>query len=45
MRKACGGQIKRILGNPPHREQGHWREGFIVVPSAPRTPSNVRWLH
>ena len=35
----------RIVGNPPHREQGHWREGFIVVPLPPRTPSSVRWLH
>jgi len=23
---------------------GHWREGFIVVPLPPRTPSSVRWL-
>ena len=35
----------RIVGNPPHREQGHWREGFIVVPLPPRTPVKVRWLH
>ena len=35
----------RIVGNPPHREQGHWREGFIVVPLPPRTTSSVRWLH
>jgi len=35
----------RIVGNPPHREQGHWREGFIVLPLPPRTPSSVRWLH
>jgi hypothetical protein len=35
----------RIVGNPPHREQGHWREGFIVVPLPPRTPSSLRWLH
>lgn len=34
-----------IVGNPPHREQGHWREGFIVVPLPPRTLSNLRWLH
>jgi len=26
----------RIVGNPPHREEGHWREGFIVVPLPPR---------
>lgn len=35
----------RIVGNPPHREKGHWREGFIVVPVPPRTPSRLRWLH
>jgi len=35
----------RIVGNPPHREQGHWREGFIVLPLPPRAPSSVRWLH
>jgi hypothetical protein len=35
----------RIVGNPPHREQGHWREGYIVVPLPPRTPFSVRWLH
>ena len=35
----------RIVGNPPHREQGHWREGFIVLPLPPRTPSSLRWLH
>ena len=27
----------RIVGNPPRREQGHWREGFIVLP-VPRVP-------
>ena len=27
----------RILGNPPGREEGHWREGFIVLPAAPPT--------
>ena len=25
----------RIVGNPPRREGGHWREGFIVLPVAP----------
>jgi len=34
----------RIVGNPPRREQGHWREGFIVLPLPPRTASSVRWL-
>jgi hypothetical protein len=35
----------RIVGNPPRREQGHWREGFIVLPVPPSKPLNVRWLH
>jgi hypothetical protein len=35
----------RIVGNPPRREEGHWREGFIVLPVAPTKPLNVRWLH
>ena len=35
----------RVVGNPPRREQGHWREGFIVLPLPPRTSSSVRWLH
>jgi hypothetical protein len=30
----------RIVGNPPHREDGHWREGFIVLPTLPRRPVN-----
>ena len=34
----------RIVGNPPRREQGHWREGFIVLPLPPRSASSVRWL-
>jgi len=40
----------RIVGNPPRREGGHWREGFIVLPLAPVRPSDraharsVRWL-
>jgi hypothetical protein len=25
----------RIVGNPPRREDGHWREGFIVLPVRP----------
>ncbi len=25
----------RIVGNPPRREEGHWREGFIVLPVPP----------
>ena len=34
----------RIVGNPPRREEGHWREGFIVLPLPPNTASSVRWL-
>jgi hypothetical protein len=34
----------RIVGNPPSREQGHWREGFIVLPVAPRPRVGIRWL-
>jgi hypothetical protein len=25
----------RIVGTPPHREDGQWREGFIVLPVMP----------
>ena len=28
----------RIVGNPPRREDGHWREGFIVLPLPPHQP-------
>lgn len=35
----------RIVGNPPRREQGHWREGFIVLPLPPRSATSLRWLH
>ncbi|MGB8261640.1 MAG: hypothetical protein WCE75_14860 [Terracidiphilus sp.] len=35
----------RIVGAPPRREEGHWREGFIVLPLPPAPPSKVRWLH
>ena len=35
----------RIVGQPPHREQGHWREGFIVLPVAPQRAVDVRWLN
>jgi hypothetical protein len=34
----------RIVGNPPRREEGHWREGFIVLPLPPTPPLIVRWL-
>jgi hypothetical protein len=29
----------KIVGQPPRWEDGHWREGFIVVPVAPSHPS------
>jgi len=35
----------RIVGNPPRREEGHWREGFIVLPLPPNKPLGLRWLH
>jgi len=35
----------RIVGNPPHREQGHWREGFIVLPLPPLQTVSLRWLN
>jgi hypothetical protein len=34
-----------IVGNPPRREEGHWREGFIVLPAPPKSSLGVRWLH
>jgi len=34
----------RIAGHPPRREDGHWREGFIVLPLPPPRPVNLRWL-
>jgi len=34
----------RIVGNPPRREQGHWREGFIVLPVSPNQSLGLRWL-
>jgi len=35
----------RIVGNPPRREEGHWREGFIVLPVAPPVGMGIRWLN
>jgi hypothetical protein len=35
----------RIVGNPPRREDGHWREGFIVLPTLPPRSVGLRWLH
>jgi hypothetical protein len=34
----------RIVGNPPRREEGHWREGYIVLPVAPLRGGRIRWL-
>jgi hypothetical protein len=35
----------RIVGKPPRREDGQWREGFIVLPVAPRLGPGLRWLN
>jgi len=35
----------RIVGNPPRREEGHWREGFIVLPVPPVKSAGIRWLN
>lgn len=34
-----------IVGAPPRREEGHWREGFIVLPVPPRSSIDLRWLN
>jgi hypothetical protein len=34
----------RIVGTPPRREDGHWREGFIVLPVPPLRPVNTAKL-
>lgn len=34
----------RIVGAPPRREDGHWREGFIVLPMAPRKQEQPHWV-
>ena len=34
----------RIVGAPPRHEEGHWREGFIVLPLPPHKPIGMRWL-
>jgi hypothetical protein len=33
----------RFVGKPPRREQGHWREGYIVLPLPP--PGHEHWLN
>jgi hypothetical protein len=35
----------RIVGSPPRREEGHWREGFIVLPVPPVRSARIRWLN
>src|SRR5580692_2828186 len=35
----------RIVGKPPRREDGHWREGFIVLPVAPQRQAGTRWFN
>lgn len=35
----------KIVGAPPRREEGHWREGFIVLPVAPTRVPGLRWLN
>jgi hypothetical protein len=35
----------RIVGSTPRREDGHWREGFIVVPQSARPWPKVRWMN
>lgn len=41
-RDAAGAQI---VGKPPMREDGHWREGFIVLPVRPRATPGIRWMN
>ena len=35
----------RMVGKPPRREDGHWREGFIALPVAPQPRIGMRWLN
>ena len=35
----------RIVGTPPRREDGHWREGFIVLPLPPSRKPGLRWMN
>jgi Protein of unknown function (DUF429) len=34
----------RIVGTPPRREDGQWREGFIVLPVKPKAAPGLRWI-
>lgn len=43
--EALDGAGARIVGNPPRREEGHWREGFIVLPLPPRPGTPLRWMN
>ena len=42
--EACDAAVVRIVGTPPRREEGHWREGFIVLPLPPRKGPSLRWM-
>jgi hypothetical protein len=35
----------RIVGDHPRREDGHWREGFIVLPVLPVKRGGMTWLN
>jgi hypothetical protein len=35
----------RIVGNPPRREDGQWREGYIVLPVPARRSAAFQWPH
>lgn len=41
-RNAAGANI---VGAAPRREEGVWREGFIVLPLPPVKPLDLRWLN
>jgi hypothetical protein len=41
----CNSACTRIVGTPPRREDGHWREGFIVLPVPPLRPVSMAWLN
>jgi hypothetical protein len=34
----------KIFGQPPRREEGHWREGFIALPVTAE-PLNMQWMN
>lgn len=40
-----GREGARVVGLAPRREDGQWREGFIVVPELPRSRMRIRWLN